>query len=299
MALASLRYSLAALRLRCATASLRRGCGRYVPILLEHGANPNLINGEGQTVLHLLAERAVREQQQRTAVQGQQHAAGNGCDGGAGSSCSSADEGGTAAGGAPPSPPELPVARLLELLSEHSLQLDAQEAQTGNTALHHAAFGGCIELAVQLVSLGASVGLPNKVPCCGAFGWEPREAAAPLPAHAAMPPASALAHRPRPIYARSIPDLYPIYTRPTLDLRPTYAVQLAAAPPAVRSTAQDGFTPLDSSYRSASDPTRSIRSLLLSKIHKPSSWTPDRMARARRREPARPTLLARALPRRC
>jgi len=107
-------------------------------------------------------------------------------------------------GGAPPSPPELPVARLLELLSEHSLQLDAQEAQTGNTALHHAAFGGCIELAVQLVSLGASVGLPNK----------------------------------------------------------------------------DGFTPLDSSYRSTSDPTRSIRSLLLSKIHKPSSWTPDRMVSA-------------------
>ena len=29
--------------------------------------------------------------------------------------------------------------------------------------------------------------------------------------------------------------------------------------------------------RDAADPTRSIRSLLLSRIHKPASWTPDRM----------------------
>ena len=42
------------------------------------------------------------------------------------------------------------------------LELDAQEIETGYTALHHAAFGGCAELAVQLVRLGAAVGLPNR-----------------------------------------------------------------------------------------------------------------------------------------
>jgi ankyrin repeat protein len=114
------------------------------PILLEHGANPNLQNVQGQTVLHLLAERAVRQQQLTQSTQnlpdGQQ---------------------GTQQGGAPP--PELPMARMLEMLTEHSkLQLDAQEAESGNTALHIAAFGGCIEMAQQLVCLGASVGLPNK-----------------------------------------------------------------------------------------------------------------------------------------
>ena len=43
-----------------------------------------------------------------------------------------------------------------------SLPLDAAENESGNTATHIAAFGGCIELAQQLVCLGASVGLPNR-----------------------------------------------------------------------------------------------------------------------------------------
>ena len=37
-----------------------------------------------------------------------------------------------------------------------------QEHESGNTALHTTAFGGCIEMALQLVCMGASVGLPNK-----------------------------------------------------------------------------------------------------------------------------------------
>jgi len=98
----------------------------------------------------------------------------------------------------------LPVTRLIALLAEHNLSLDAQEAEKGDTAMHIAAFGGCIEVCVQLVSLGASVGLPNK----------------------------------------------------------------------------DGFTPLDSSYRDPNDPSQSLQTLLLSKITKPSSWTPDRMVSA-------------------
>ena len=163
---------------------------KYLPLLLEHGANPNLQNAQGQTVLHLLTERAVREAQEQQAVHGGDAVAG----------------GGEAGSESAPSPPTLPASRLLTLLSEGGasfggLQLDAQESETGNTALHHAAFGGCTELAAQLVSLGASVGLPNR----------------------------------------------------------------------------DGFTPLDSAVRSATDPTRSVQSLLLSNIFKPASWTPDRM----------------------
>ena len=119
-------------------------------------------NAQGQTVLHLLAERAVREKQERQA-----------------------GVGAAAAAAAEAAPPEFPAVRMLELLSEHNLLLDTPEYETGNTALHHAAFGGCIELSayivsrrlllrtagtfhrcielsVQLVRLGGSVGLPNK-----------------------------------------------------------------------------------------------------------------------------------------
>ena len=167
---------------------------KYVPILLEHGANPNLTNAQGQSVLHLLAERAVREQQERQAVQ--EH-------GGPAGAPAAADAAG-AAGAAGAAPPALPVGRLLELLAEHNLQLDLQEAESSNTALHHAAFGGCIELAVQLVQLGAAVGLPNR----------------------------------------------------------------------------DGFTPLDSSYRDPTNPSKSLQSLLLSQISRPLPWTPDKLCHA-------------------
>jgi ankyrin repeat protein len=146
------------------------------PILLEHGANPNLQNVQGQSVLHLLAERAVRQQQL--------------------ASTQLAD--GAPGAGAPP--PELPMARMLDMLSEAcTLQLDAQEAESGNTPLHIAAFGGCIEMAQQLVCLGASVGLPNR----------------------------------------------------------------------------DGFTALDSMQPTGTG--RSLQSLLLAKVAKPPSWTPDRL----------------------
>ena len=164
---------------------------KYVPILLEHGANPNLTNAQGQNVLHLLAERAVRQQQERQAVNGQQET-GEAGDGGAGVTGAGAN-GGANGVAAAAGTPELPASRLLELLSEHNLQLDAQESESLNTALHHAAFGGCIELAVQLVQMGAAVGLPNR----------------------------------------------------------------------------DGFTPLDSSYRDPSNPSKSLQSLLLSKLTKP------------------------------
>lgn len=147
------------------------------PILLEHGANPNLQNVQGQAVLHLLAERAVRQQQLASTQLA---------------------DGAQPGAGAPP--PELPMARMLDMLSEAcTLQLDAQEAESGNTALHIAAFGGCIEMAQQLVCLGASVGLPNR----------------------------------------------------------------------------DGFTALDSMQPTGTG--RSLQSLLLAKVAKPPSWTPDRL----------------------
>ena len=162
------------------------------PILIEHGSNPNLQNALGQTALHLLAERAVRELQQRTAV---------------GERPSESEEGDGEGGEAQRN---LPVVRMLDNLAggQLTLALDAVEFETGNTALrahrrahcsprhhpptdHHpkkgsshappqpreqalplphappphadiAAFGGCIELAEKLVGLGASVGLPNK-----------------------------------------------------------------------------------------------------------------------------------------
>ena len=178
---------------------------KYLPVLLEHGANPNLPNAQGQTVLHLLAERAVREQQERSAIQAPTSPAANGtAANGAAAAGGAATHAGGGVGVGGSGGEDLPVGKLLQLLAEHNLQLDAQELETANTALHHAAFGGCIELAIQLVSLGASVGLPNK----------------------------------------------------------------------------DGFTPLDSSYRSADDPTRSLQSVLLSTITKPSSWTPDRVVSA-------------------
>ena len=130
------------------------------PILLEHGANPNLQNVQGQTVLHLLAERAVRQQQLASTQQpaGIVVAADGSISSGGGGG------GGGAAAAAPAAAaPELPMARMLELLSEScTLNLDVQESESGNTALHIAAFGGCIELAQQLVCLGASVGLPNR-----------------------------------------------------------------------------------------------------------------------------------------
>ena len=199
--------------------------GKYLPLLLEHGANPNLQNGQGQTALHLLAERAVREaqereqrvrQQQQQQQQQQQSAVGsrepganghaNGADASQLSDAQGGDGDGGGGGGGGGGGAEFPALRLLEVLAatEHTLQLDLQEAESGNTALHHAAFGGCIELAIQLVGLGASVGLPNR----------------------------------------------------------------------------DGFTPLDSSMRSASEPSRSLQSLLLSHIQKPMSWTPDRTVSA-------------------
>lgn len=71
---------------------------------------------------------------------------------------------GAAEGGGAESPPPFPTARLLEMLGEAGvpLPLDAQEAESGNTAMHTAAFGGCVEMAISLVGLGASVGLPNR-----------------------------------------------------------------------------------------------------------------------------------------
>jgi len=160
---------------------LAPSAAKYVPILIEHGANPNLQNALGQTVLHLLAERAVRELQRRTAVSESAHAD------------EAADDGAT----------YLPANRILDNFSELTVALDATELETGNTALHIAAFGGCIELAQKLVGLGASVGLPNK----------------------------------------------------------------------------DGFTPLDSMQPSGVE-GQSLQELLLNRISKPSSWTPDRLVSA-------------------
>ena len=168
-------------------ARLAPNVAKYIPLLLEHGADPTLINARGQTVLHLLAERAVREQQDALA-----HAS---------DAPASVDQHTDDHGGLRVVTANAPATRLVELFSGHQLLLDSQEFEAGNTALHHAAFGGCVELAAQLVSLGASVGLPNK----------------------------------------------------------------------------DGFTPLDSPYRSSDDPGASMSSILLSRITKPSSWIPDRM----------------------
>ena len=198
------------------------------PLLLEHGANPNLQNVHGQAVLHLLAERAVRQQQLAAARPasgaqpgaqpgeggaGARAGAGEGADEGAGAGAGAGEGAGAGASAgagvgagvgagadAGSSPAELPISRMLAMLSEACvLQLDAQEAESGNTALHIAAFGGCIEMAQQLVCLGASVGLPNK----------------------------------------------------------------------------DGFTALDSMQPTGSG--RSLQSLLLAKVAKPPSWTPDRL----------------------
>jgi len=113
---------------------------KMFPVLLEHGANPTLQNSQGQTVLHLLAERAVVAHQQRQAV----------------------SEKAALDGSAEAAAAEFPFSRLVEMLAEHSPNLDAAETESGNTALHIAAFGGCIELAVQLAAMGASVALPNK-----------------------------------------------------------------------------------------------------------------------------------------
>ncbi|EOD13959.1 hypothetical protein EMIHUDRAFT_246553 [Emiliania huxleyi CCMP1516] len=92
--------------------------------------------------LHLLAERAVYSRQEAAGVGAL----------------------GAAEGGGAESPPPFPTARLLEMLGEAGvpLPLDAQEAESGNTAMHTAAFGGCVEMAISLVGLGASVGLPNR-----------------------------------------------------------------------------------------------------------------------------------------
>mmetsp|Transcript_33938 Transcript_33938/g.108220 ORF Transcript_33938/g.108220 Transcript_33938/m.108220 type:complete len:739 (+) Transcript_33938:1064-3280(+) len=123
---------------------------KALPLLLEHGADPAARNLDGQTVLHLLAERAVRTQQERSGI-GEAAAAtpAGGTDGRSG-------DGGTRL------PAEFPISRLLSMLSELPLALDAQETETGNTALHIAAFGGCISMAIHLVGLGAAVGIPNK-----------------------------------------------------------------------------------------------------------------------------------------
>ena len=184
------------------SAKLARHALKYVPILLEHGANPSLQNGKGQTVLHLLAERAVREMQEISAVQGGSPRIGGLAEDAAAASFDADDADGEPAG-------PLQVTRLVSLLAEIPNKdlvalLDAQETETGNTALHIAAFGGCVPLAVQLVGLCASVALPNK----------------------------------------------------------------------------DGFSPLDSSFRDPDDPTQSLSTLLLTKITKPASWTPDKMCNA-------------------
>ena len=121
---------------------------RYYPILLEHGADATIQNAHGQTVIHLLAERAVRSEQQRSAIRASPPPDGNGAGGGRAAEISA-----------------LPASRMLQMLAEAaggSLPLDAAENESGNTATHIAAFGGCIELAQQLVCLGASVGLPNR-----------------------------------------------------------------------------------------------------------------------------------------
>jgi len=62
-------------------------------------------------------------------------------------------------------PEPFPIERLLGMLSESNLALDAQETETGNTALHIAAFGGCVEMALHLAALGASLALPNRYIC--------------------------------------------------------------------------------------------------------------------------------------
>ena len=54
-------------------------------------------------------------------------------------------------------------------------------------------------------------------------------------------------------------------------------MQLVCLGASVALPNRDGFTPLDSSYRSEEDPSTSLQRILLAKISKPSSWTPDRM----------------------
>ena len=149
-------------------------------LLLEHGADASLRNDLGQTVLHLLAERAVfASDMSRDAL------------------TKPADDNSSNATS------EFPTMRLLQMLEEYSVVLDAQENESFNTALHVAAFGGCIDMACYLVSRGAAVGLPNR----------------------------------------------------------------------------DGFTPLDSMQPSGHQ-GMSLQELLLSKIQKPPTWTPDRSVSA-------------------
>ena len=72
---------------------------------------------------------------------------------------------GQPASGAPP--PELPLARMLDMLSEATtLQLDAQEAESGNTALHFAmAYDSEGTLAEYLIQQGADDTIENAVGC--------------------------------------------------------------------------------------------------------------------------------------
>jgi len=140
---------------------------------------------------------------------------------------------------------------MLQMLAEAaggSLPLDAAENESGNTATHIAAFGGCIELAQQLVCLGASVGLPN------------RDGFTPLDSMQASLPALGLSPRP------SSPSSA-ILSLSLLSLSPP-----SPSPPA-------RIPPLSASQASG-DPSRSLPLLLLSKIAKPPAWTPDRMVSA-------------------
>jgi len=144
-----------------------------MPLLLEHGADPAARNDAGQTALHLLAERAVYSRQEAAGV----------------GALGAAEDGGAE------SPPPFPTARLLEMLGEAGvpLPLDAQEAESGNTAMHTAAFGGCVEMAISLVGLGASVGLPNRdgftpLDSMQPSGVEGKSLAVLLLSHIASPP---------------------------------------------------------------------------------------------------------------
>lgn len=105
---------------------------KYVPMLLEHGASASLQNAQGQTVLHLLAERAVRELQEvmGAGVEEWKSKANGSADG------KGEGEGETGGVGEERSQAMyLPALRILDSLAELPLSLDATEFETGNTAL--------------------------------------------------------------------------------------------------------------------------------------------------------------------
>ena len=129
--------------------------------------------------------------------------------------------------------------RYLGHISATSRRYLAQEHESGNTAMHIVAFGGCIELMQQLAQMGASVGLPNR------DGFTPLDSSQPTFQAAYLRPARTRTHTPT---ATGLAGFFLL----------TSSYYLC-----IPSCAQ----------------AASLQELLLAQISKPPSWTPDRMVR--------------------